>query len=65
MLPSVVSQLNSLSMIEDLDELKALIIAKLDITDLMDLLGLELADIVDLLDDQLEENYTRLVRACR
>mgnify|MGYP006136755221 CR=1 FL=1 len=50
---------------EDLDDLKALIIAKLDITDLMDLLGLEMADIVDLLEEQIEEEYPRLQRACR
>lgn len=57
--------LNTSNMHEDLDELKTLILAKLDITDLMDLLELEMADIVDLLDDHLEENYARLVRACR
>ena len=52
-------------MIDDLDELKALILAKLDITDLMDLLDLEMADIVDLLDEHLEEHYVKLQRACR
>ena len=50
---------------EDIDELKLLILAKLDITDLMDLLDLEMADIVDLLDEHIEEHYARLQRACR
>ena len=45
---------------EDLDELKALILAKLDITDLMDLLDLEMADIVDLLDTEFVKSYEQV-----
>jgi hypothetical protein len=52
-------------MIDDMDELKALIIAKLDVIDLLDLLGMGIEDLVDMLDEELEENYTKLQRACR
>lgn len=49
----------------DLDELKEQIVHCLDVVELLDLLNLEIADIVDLLDDQIEENYALLARACR
>lgn len=37
------------------DELKALIVAQLDETQLLDLLGLDISDLVDLLEEQIEE----------
>jgi hypothetical protein len=52
-------------MIDDMDELKALIIAKLDVIDLLDLLGMGIEDLVDLLEDELEENSVKLHKACR
>jgi hypothetical protein len=52
-------------MIDDMDELKALIIAKLDVMEFLDLLGLDLSDLVGLLEEEIEEQYTRLDRACR
>lgn len=50
---------------DDLQELKLLIVANLDVTDLLDILGLEMADLVDLLEEHIEEKYTQLRRATR
>lgn len=52
-------------MIDDIEEIKTLIIHKLDVTEFLDLLGLELADILDKFEDEIEENYTSLIKACR
>ena len=52
-------------MIEDLDELKALIVANLDVVEFLDILGLGMEDLVDLLEEDIEKEYTRLHRACR
>jgi hypothetical protein len=47
------------------DELKALIIANLDVVEFFDLLGIELADILDFpeIEELCEENEARLYRA--
>lgn len=47
------------------DELKLLIIHKLDVTEFLDILGYELCDLVDILEDEIEENRDALERACR
>lgn len=52
-------------MVDDMDELKALLVAKLDVVEFLDLLGLEMVDLVDILEEQIEEEYPRLLRACR
>jgi len=52
-------------MIDDLDELKALIVAKLDVTELLDILDMDVATLVNFLDEEIEEHYTQLQRACR
>lgn len=54
-------------MSDDLEELKALIVANLDIIEFLDLLGLELVDLVNIpeVEESIEENHQRLHRACR
>jgi hypothetical protein len=52
-------------MIDDIEELKALIVAKLDVLEFLDLLGMGIEDLVDLLEEQIEEEHTRLHKACR
>ena len=49
----------------EIEELKLLIVAKLDVTDFLDILGLELVDLVDKLEEEIEEQHTELIRACR
>lgn len=46
------------------DELKDLIVAKLDITQFLDILGYDLADIIDKFGDEIEEHRQELVSAC-
>lgn len=52
---------------DDFEELKARIVAILDVTDFLDLIGYDLADLVNIpeIEDQIEEAYTRIDRACR
>lgn len=49
----------------EIEELKLLIVAKLDVTDFLDILGMELVDLVDKLEEEIEEQRQELVRACR
>jgi hypothetical protein len=49
----------------DLNELKLLIAANLDVTDFLDIIGYELSDLLDVLDDELEENFSALLTACK
>jgi hypothetical protein len=48
-----------------MDNLKELIVAKLDVLEFLDIIGYELADLVEVLEDEIEENKTELERACR
>ena len=50
---------------EDLEDLKLLIVHNLDVLDFLDILGVSFAELVDILEDQVEEEYTRLKHACR
>lgn len=52
---------------DNIEELKARIIAALDVVDFMDLIGYELADLVNIpdIEERIEEEYARLDRACR
>jgi hypothetical protein len=49
----------------DLEELKARIIATLDVTDFLDIIGWELPDLLEVLEEQLEEHYDSLSNATR
>lgn len=52
---------------DDVEELKARIIAALDVTDFLDMLGWDLAELVNIpeVEEAIEENYERFDRACR
>lgn len=50
---------------DTLDELKARIVAAMDVTDFLDMLGMDLVDILDKFDDELKENYEKFDRTCR
>ena len=50
---------------DDLDELKLLIVHNLDVLEFLDILDVSFAELVDILEDQVEEEYTRLHAACR
>ena len=47
-----------------LDELKDLIIHKLDVDEFLDIIGYDLSDRVEVLTDEITENYTTLLSAC-
>jgi len=47
------------------DELKDLIVAKLDVTEFLDIMGYDLADIIDKFQDEIEEYHEEYVSACR
>ncbi len=49
---------------EDIDELKALIVAKLDVMEFLDILGMDVSDLVEILEEEIEENYSAFRRAC-
>ena len=49
---------------DDIEELKLLIVDCLDIYAFLDILGLSYPELVDLLDEQIEEQYEELRRAC-
>jgi hypothetical protein len=46
-----------------MEELKTLIIHNLDIEEFLDILGMDLADLVDRFEDEIQENFTELMRA--
>ena len=50
---------------DDLNELKLLIVHNLDVYEFLDILDISLAELTDILEDQVEENYEQLFRACR
>lgn len=47
------------------DELKQEIICKLDVLELLDILGLDMSDLVEKLEDEIEDQKEELRRACR
>lgn len=47
------------------EELKELIIHKLDVWEFLDILGYELADLVDILGDEIEEHREDFISACK
>ena len=49
----------------NVDDLKLLIAAKLDVIDFLDIIGYDLADLLEVLEDEIEENIPQLVSACR
>lgn len=46
------------------DELKDLIVAKLDVIEFLDIIGYDVADLVELLGDEIEEFKQELHAAC-
>jgi len=46
-----------------MDELKQLIIHNLDIDQLLDILGMDIKDLVDRFEEEIEENFTELMKA--
>ena len=50
-------------MIDDIEELKSLIIHNLDVTDLLDILGMDIGDLVEKLEEEIEENASILRKA--
>jgi len=51
--------------VNQLDDLKQLIIHKLDVDEFLDILGYDIFDLVERLSDELEENYEDLLSACK
>jgi hypothetical protein len=49
----------------DVDDLKVLIAAELDVIDFLDIIGYDLCDLVEILEDEIEEYKTQLISACR
>jgi len=47
-----------------IDELKTLIIHKLDVDEFLDIIGYDLSDLVEVLTDEITENYSTLLSAC-
>lgn len=47
----------------NLEELKDLIVHNLDITEFFDIIGIELAECIDKFDDEIQENFSSLVKA--
>jgi len=47
-------------MSDDLEELKALIVSKMDELELLDILGIDMDELVNLLEEQIEENRQEL-----
>lgn len=52
-------------MLDDIEELKALIVANLDVVEFLDILGLDMADLVNLLEEEIEEHQNRLRKAVK
>jgi len=49
----------------DIDELKLLIVHNLDVYEFLDILGVSFAELVDRYEEECEEQYEELARACR
>ncbi len=52
------------AMIDDIEELKALIVHKMDVLEFLDLIEIDFSELVDILEEQIEEHNSRLHRAC-
>ena len=50
---------------EDIEELKLLIVHNLDVLDFLDIVGVSYAELVEILEEQIENQYEELTRACR
>jgi hypothetical protein len=48
----------------DIEELKLLIAHNLDVIELLDILGISFPELLDILEDQIEDEYQELHRAC-
>lgn len=49
----------------ELETLKETIVATLDVTEFLDILGYELVDIIDLFEEEIENQYEEFKRALR
>jgi hypothetical protein len=47
-----------------LDELKLLIASQLDVAEFLDVLGFDMFDLVEVLEEQIDENFQALRKAC-
>jgi hypothetical protein len=45
-------------------ELKILIASNLDVEEFLDIIGWDLGDLVEALEDEIEENFEELLKAC-
>ncbi len=50
-------------MIEDIEELKALIVHNLDVLEFLDIIGMDLADLVEYFEEEIEEHQKVLRKA--
>lgn len=50
---------------DDIEDLKVLITHNLDVLDFLDILDVSFPELVDILEDEIEEKYEELIRACR
>ena len=50
---------------DDIEELKLLIAHNMDVLEVLDILDISLPELLDILEDQIEEEYSRLHDACR
>lgn len=53
------------AVIDEIEELKALITCNLDVVELLDVLGLSFSELVDILEEQIEDKAQECFRACR
>jgi hypothetical protein len=50
-------------MIEDIEELKALIVHNLDVLEFLDILGIDMAELVEHFEEEIEEHQNALRKA--
>lgn len=46
------------------DELKELIARRLDVLEFLDIIGYDMPELVEALNDEIEDNFEELLRAC-
>jgi len=49
---------------DDIEELKLLIAHNIDLLEFLDIIGISYPELLDLLEEQIEEQYEELRRAC-